>query len=90
MTGQAPAPQGDWAAGYSGGRASLPASPWETSWPHLCRDGGHNDAILAIAPVSGRRQLVIGRELERVNDPQDLGKVSPGLNAIFLSVFFDA
>src|SRR5437867_8418421 len=54
----------------------FPHPPGKHPGPILVRDGGHNDAILAIVPVSGRRQLVIGRELERGNDPQDLGKVA--------------
>ena len=40
------------------------------------RDRGHNDAVLALLPVRRRGDLVMCRELERIENSEDLIKVS--------------
>ena len=37
----------------------------------ICQ-AGHHDDIIAVLPVDGRRDAVLGRQLQRVDHPQDL------------------
>ncbi len=43
---------------------------------------GHDDDVLALLPVGRGGDLLLGRELQRVDDPQDLVEVAPGAGRV--------
>src|ERR1700692_4463909 len=48
----------------------------------LVRNGAGDDDVLTVPPVHWRRHLVLGGELQGVNDAQHLVEVSPGGHGI--------
>src|SRR5262249_19519401 len=48
----------------------------------LIGHSGHNDAVLALLPVGGRSDLVVGGQLQGVNHPQNLLEVSSGARRV--------